>query len=391
MSRYHSYLSSAIQILNLYKREKPFASFLKKYFAANKKFGSKDRKQISHLCYCYFRLGKSLPDTPVEERILVGLFLCSTEPNEILAQLKPEWNEKIHFTTDKKILIIKYPLLIKDIFPWKDELSEQIEYEKFCESFLVQPNLFIRLRPGNEQIASQKLQRAGINFKIISNTCLALANSSKIENIIELDKEVVVQDYSSQQTGEIFKSLNLQTSNFKLPVWDCCAGSGGKSLLLYDINQNIYLTVSDRRKSIIANLEKRFAKAGITNYKSFIIDLTTSILQLQASNFELILCDVPCTGSGTWSRTPEQLFFFDKSKIEEYASMQKKIVSNIIAYLQPGGYLLYITCSVFKKENEEMVTYIKQEFNLELVKMELLKGYDKKADTMFAALMKKSL
>jgi len=369
----------------------PFASFLKKYFAANKKFGSKDRKQISHLCYCYFRLGKSLPDTSVEERILVGLFLCSTESNEILEQLKPEWNEKIHLTTDKKLLIIKYPLLIKDIFPWKDELSEEIEYEKFCESFLVQPDLFIRLRPGNEQIASQKLQRAGINFKVISDICLALANSSKIENTIEFDKEVVVQDYSSQQTGEIFRSLKLQTSNFKLSVWDCCAGSGGKSLLLYDINQNIDLTVSDRRESIIANLKKRFAKAGITNYKSFIADLTASNPELQISNFDLILCDVPCTGSGTWSRTPEQLYYFDKSKIEEYASVQEKIVSNIIPYLQPGGYLLYITCSVFKKENEDVVDYIKQQFNLDLVKMELLKGYDKKADTMFVTLMKKIL
>jgi 16S rRNA (cytosine967-C5)-methyltransferase len=391
MSRYHSYLSSAIQILNLYKREKPFASFLKKYFAANKKFGSKDRKQISHLCYCYFRLGKSLPDTPVEERILVGLFLCSTEPNEILEQLKHKWNEKIYLTTDKKLLIIKYSLLIKDIFPWKDELSEEIEYEKFCESFLVQPNLFIRLRPGNEQIARQKLQHAEINFNAISNTCLALANSSKIENIIELDKEVVVQDYSSQQTGEIFKNLKLQKSNFKLSVWDCCAGSGGKSLLIYDINPNIDLTVSDRRESIIANLEKRFAKAGITNYESFIADLTTSNPELQTSNFELILCDVPCTGSGTWSRTPEQLYYFDKSKIEEYASVQKKIVLNIIPYLQPGGYLLYITCSVFERENEDAVDYIKQQFNLDLVKMELLRGYDKKADTMFVALMKKIL
>jgi 16S rRNA (cytosine967-C5)-methyltransferase len=57
--------------------------------------------------------------------------------------------------------------------------------------------------------------------------------------------------------------------------------------------------------------------------------------------------------------------------------------------LKPGGSLLYITCSVFKKENEEMVEYINEKFHLQLVKMELLRGYELKADTMFAALLKK--
>jgi 16S rRNA (cytosine967-C5)-methyltransferase len=109
------------------------------------------------------------------------------------------------------------------------------------------------------------------------------------------------------------------------------------------------------------------------------------------SQYSIIIADVPCTGSGTWSRTPEQLYYFDENKIEEYAALQKKILSNVIPHLDPGGYLLYITCSVFKKENEGAVNYIKQEFNLELVKMELIKGYEEKADSMFAALLRKSL
>ena len=68
MSRYHSYINSAKQILELYKGDEPFASFLKKYFGANKKFGSKDRKQVSHLCYCFFRLGKTAMALQIEER-----------------------------------------------------------------------------------------------------------------------------------------------------------------------------------------------------------------------------------------------------------------------------------------------------------------------------------
>jgi len=52
--------------------------------------------------------------------------------------------------------------------------------------------------------------------------------------------------------------------------------------------------------------------------------------------------------------------------------------------------LVYITCCVFKNENEEEVNYISQEFNPELAKMQMVKCYDKKADTMFAALFRKS-
>ncbi len=55
-------------------------------------------------------------------------------------------------------------------------------------------------------------------------------------------------------------------------------------------------------------------------------------------------------------------------------------------HLKPGGKLLYITCSVFRKENEEIVKYTEEKFNLKLQKMELLKGYQIQSDTMFAAL-----
>ena len=128
-----------------------------------------------------------------------------------LLHLKPEWNEKCKLPLNEKLLIINSSLLIPEIFPWKDELSEGIDHEKFCRSFLIQPDLFLRLRPGKEKIVIQKLKQAGIDFKMITDTCLALPNASKIDEIIELDKEAVIQDQNSQRTGEFIKSeiLNL--------------------------------------------------------------------------------------------------------------------------------------------------------------------------------------
>lgn len=328
----------------------------------------------------------------VEDKILLGLFLCSSGANEVIAALKPDFNDKIELTLKEKLLMINSGFLINEIFPWQKELSIGIEHEKFCESFLIQPDLFLRLRPGKANIVKNKLRAAGIDFNEISRSAISLANASKLDDIIDLDNEAVVQDYSSQLTGECIKN---EFSNFdsKISVWDCCAASGGKSIMAYDINPDIQLTVSDIRESILANLEKRFLNAGIKNYNSLLINLALKDIQHQIlkSQQEIIIADVPCTGSGTWSRTPEQLHYFKEEKILEYATLQKRILSNIVPYLLPGGSLIYITCSVFKKENEEVAEYVSTNFSLRVIKQQIIMGYEKKADSMFVAILKKDL
>ena len=335
-------------------------------------------------------------NTSVEEKILTGLFLCSDKSNEILAALKPDWNEKCELPLNEKLLIINFSFLISEIFPWKDELSGGIDHENFCRSFLIQPDLFLRLRRGKENIiVIQKLKEAGIDFKMIADTCLALPNASKIDEIIKLDEEAVIQDQNSQKTGELIKSEILNripiAIGTEISVWDCCAGSGGKSIMAFDIDPKIKLTVSDTRESILANLRKRFASTGIKDYKSLIIDLSQNKSEIKNLKSEIIIADVPCSGSGTWSRTPEQLYFFREKKIEEYSKLQKRIVANAITQLQPGGSFVYITCSVFKKENEDIAMHIKENFNLQFKQIEVLKGYDKKADSMFIAVFEKPL
>jgi len=229
------------------------------------------------------------------------------------------------------------------------------------------------------------LQNADLKFQVVDYSSLALLNATKLEDILDIDKEVVIQDLNSQRTGRFLASLR----NDKPKVWDCCAASGGKSIMAYDLDPKIELTVSDVRESILTNLKKRFQRAGIKNYKSFVADLAKEGFQIRDTGYEMIICDAPCSGSGTWSRTPEQLYFFDEDKIERYSALQKKIVSNVIPQLQNGGSFVYITCSVFRKENEEIVEFIKKNFDLQLKQMEVLKGYDKKADSMFVAVFER--
>jgi 16S rRNA (cytosine967-C5)-methyltransferase len=396
--RYQSYLNTTKKIIDSYKGEEPLANYLKKFFAADKKYGSKDRKYVSALCYAYFRLGKAAATGTDEENILTGLFLSETIYNEVIHFFKPEWDEWIGKSLEEKIALVNFD--VKKIFPFNTALTAAVSHQKFCESFLMQPKLFLRIRPNKKNIVVQKLQKAKIPLALIDDDCIALSNATKLDNIIETDKEAVIQDYNSQQVFNFLKTFKLGKN--AITAWDCCAASGGKSILLYDVlKRNIELTVSDIRLSILLNLHQRFFKAGIKSYDYFLGDLavpdfkfpaltskgTQGVLPLY--NYQLIVCDAPCTGSGTWSRTPENLAYFKTESIEEYAKRQKQIVANIIPYLQQDGLLVYITCSVFKQENEEVANFIKEKFHLQILHMELLKGYDKKADSMFVAVLKK--
>lgn len=381
-----SYLNTAAQILQDYSGEQPFASFLKKYFGLHKKHGSRDRKQIAHLCYCYFRLGKAIRDRPVEERILLGLFFCSTQPNEVLEKLRPEWNESTGLDDAEKQRAAGVEFLFDEMMPWAGRMSDTLDTASYCRSFFIQPDLFIRLRPGKEQNVIGKLEKAGLSFRSVSATCLALPINTRIGEVLALDAEVVVQDHNSQRVGEFFPVMSPDAS-----AWDCCAASGGKSIMLHDRYPQVDLWVSDIRESIIANLRKRFREAGITRYKSFVADLSRSGVSQRMPPTDLVIADLPCTGSGTWGRTPEQLFYFEERKIGEYADLQKKIIAQALAFLKPGGHLLYITCSVFSQENEDVVAFMRERFPLNLIRQELLQGYRIKADTLFAALLQKPL
>lgn len=387
MSRFYTYLNTAVKVVHQYKGEVPLHLWLKDFFRQRKQMGSKDRKLVSDLVYGYYRTGHALPAYPAEEKLLAGQFFCHHTPQEILQYLKPLWNEAIGLPLEEKqaLLQVQQPdFSPNNIFPWKEELSAGVDPLLFNQSFLQQPHLFIRIRPGHEQPVAEKLKAAGVSYHYCSPSCISVPNTTKIDQLLELDREAVIQDYNSQQTGQYFFNPALGGAP---QVWDCCAASGGKSLMAYDLNPHIQLTVSDIRTSILHNLRQRFERAGIPSFQSLLTDLSLTHARLPTTDADLIIADVPCSGSGTWSRTPEQLLFFDPEKNLTYQELQKKIVTTAVKKLKKGGRLVYITCSVFKKENEEMVQFIEAELGLKIESAALLKGFGMRADTMFVGVL----
>jgi 16S rRNA (cytosine967-C5)-methyltransferase len=327
---------------------------------------------------------------------MAGLFLCNQESDELLRAMKPLWDEKVSLPISEKASFLSQDpeyasMQLTDIFPWTEELSGGIEHNEFAMSHLKQPDLFVRIRPGYTEVVMHKLQMQNTSYEFISPHTIRLPNGYNVDELFEVDREVVVQDLNSQKVGEFLHEATDQF-NQRISFWDCCAASGGKSIMAKDVLGEIDLTVSDVRESILINLKKRFAIAGVVNYKSFVADLSTGAPRgkgrhlVENASYDFILADLPCTGSGTWGRTPEQLYFFEQSSIDTYSGLQKRICTNIIPYLKNSGKLLYVTCSVFKKENEDIVQFITNQFSLKLEKEQILKGYAKKADTMYAAL-----
>ena len=381
MTRWESYIVSAKKVLDSYNGSVPLHHFLKDFFKSNPKMGSRDRRWISQLVYHYFRLGHwSKEALSVEERILAGTFLCEQEPNEVLELLKPEWNEQVKLPLAEKMEIVQPAMKAKAIFPFQHLLSPTLNKDAFVQSFLSQPRLFIRVRYQQMQAVEKLLRDKEIAYEVCGPNCLALPNGTKVETIITDKGWYVVQDASSQQTGNLFDAhTNGQW-------WDACAASGGKSILLRDKHPNIQLTVSDVRKSILENLQQRFADAGIRQYKSHVLDLSNPIVSppFKPQTFDGIIVDAPCSGSGTWARSPENLFYFKEEQLDKYGMLQRNITTNVIPYLKRGGQLIYITCSVFEAENEAIIRWLEANTSLRAQEGGLIQGFEKGADSMFA-------
>jgi 16S rRNA (cytosine967-C5)-methyltransferase len=371
------------QLFKSYDGLMPLHRFLFGYFKRNKQMGSSDRRWATRYIYSFFRLGKALPDADQILRLAIADFLCNPTLSLIVEDLLPDLKERISYSVKEKIALIaeRYPeFRLADVFGFKDLLSDGIALSDFYASYFTQPDLFLRIKAGHIEQFGEMLKQHDVDFARLTDTTLALPNGTKLERLMPNQKHYQVQDLSSQRTGAYFEPAAWDY------WWDCCAASGGKSLLLHDLEPKVQLLVSDVREESLNNLDERFQEAGLKKYQKKVLDLLqNNDPDLHHYEFDGIILDAPCSGSGTWGRTPEMLYYFDDHKIAYFSKLQKAIAGNIVKYLKSGKPLIYITCSVFRSENEEVIAWIEENLPLKLERSEVIKGYNDKADTMFAA------
>lgn len=369
-----AYFQVATHLFEQYELQLPLHLFLKDYFRSNKKYGSRDRKFIAELLYGIYRLGKQNAHISLKDRMIYGAFLGNRLPIIFFEKTIPLLADLYNASFEHKLTFLKEKKEVDFSIPF--ELSSgfsEIEYVQY----LFQPSkVFIRVRKNHDEII-KTLKAHKIEFEIINPNCFSFDANVKLNEIIIDHSDYVIQDYASQQTGEWFQPTKNQY------WWDCCAASGGKSLLVLDKHKPIDLMVSDIRESIIKNLHQRFQQYGFASkYVSLVADISDQNLKIN-KKFDVIVCDAPCGGSGTWSRSPEQYYFFPKEKLYSFHEKQTAILSNIIRFLKPNGKIFYITCSVFKYENEEVIKDVLQTNELEIVQQKLIQGSGVGGDNLY--------
>jgi 16S rRNA (cytosine967-C5)-methyltransferase len=385
MQYIHKHIDS---LLSTYKGEMPLANFLKFYFKKHPILGSRDRKILSEMAYCYYRSAKGLSplSLSLSEKINSALLLSESNLPQV-KQFLPEQIQSLYgksFEESSKALQeqeIKFDfdrLCSKEIV-----FSEGINKADWLRSMLSRPKLFLKVVPQYYNEVLQLLKEALLVFETFDECGIALPNGTSVEKILS-PKMYRIQDASSQQTAKFFQVKNNES------CWDCCSGAGGKSLLVKDIAPRSLLSVSDVRKSILENLAERFRLYGYPIPERLLLsvaDAQQTLSILTNRRFDHIIADVPCSGSGTWARTPEQLYYFDAATLCSFSKRQKEIAHNALRYLRPnGGTFTYITCSVFAEENEAVVTDILEKNSaLKLVQQKLINGLASAADSMYVA------
>lgn len=131
-------------------------------------------------------------------------------------------------------------------------------------------------------------------------------------------------------------------------VLDYCAGAGGKTLALAARLDCRWFAhdVADQR---LARLPERAARAGAQ------VQLLDARGVAGAAPYDLVLCDVPCSGSGTWRRNPEAKWALSPERLGHLAGLQRDILIEAAAHVAPAGCLVYATCSVLREENQCVV------------------------------------
>ncbi|MCF2903874.1 RsmB/NOP family class I SAM-dependent RNA methyltransferase [Octadecabacter sp. CECT 8868] len=232
------------------------------------------------------------------------------------------------------------------LLPLFDE-ALKAEADPVLERLQARAGVFLRVNVamGDAKEAIASLADDGIVCECVNdiNTALQVvenerrvALSTAYENgLIEL------QDTSSQvaiSELEITKGLR---------VLDYCAGGGGKALAMAALGAEV--SAYDIDQARMQDITPRAKRAGV------MIEVLSSEDLKNAAPFDLVLCDAPCSGSGTWRRTPAAKWDLTAERLAELNDMQDDVLQSAAPLVAQGGTLAYATCSVFECENSERV------------------------------------
>ena len=138
-------------------------------------------------------------------------------------------------------------------------------------------------------------------------------------------------------------------------ILDYCAGGGGKSLAIA-ARTGATLFAHDINHGRMSEIEPRANRGGHDISVIAPDDINT------AGVFDTLICDIPCSGSGAWRRSPDGKWRLTSDELLVFVNLQRKILEKAIEHLAPGGTLAMVTCSIFASENQEQKEWLLSTF-----------------------------
>ncbi len=388
MSRLFRRMEQVQELLEGWTDRQPFPLYFKQCSRRHREWGSRDRKEILDLAYTLFRCGHCLPaDLDIPRKLSLAIFLFSPDlrnwPEELLEnnRLPGELFPRNTSVTGRLKQLKEWQPGITTVYPAPSRISEALDTERLTNQLAQESALFFRVRKTFTGKVETLLHDAGVTYSR-EGSCIRLPLGTDLSRILgkEMDQYGTVQDAASQ---EVVRGLEWTGKR----VWDTCSASGGKALQLMEEYPGIRLTCSDIRPSILKNLELRFKESRLPLPEIQVVDLDKPGA-FPPNSFDALLCDVPCSGSGTFRRNPDAMYRFSEKELADYSALQRAIVSNALPALREGGELLYATCSVYRDENEEQVAYLEAR-GMQLIASSYLDKSEEGGDILFRALFKK--
>ena len=190
-----------------------------------------------------------------------------------------------------------------------------------------------------------------------------------------------VQEAASMFLDHVLRQLYHPTLNTQHPLFflDMCAAPGGKStILLSHLPEGGTLVSNEpnpKRASILSENLQKWLLQGINSLSSLLVPRSSTFVtnnyprdfRRAKLNFDLILCDVPCSGEGMFRKDPDSIGEWSAENVEKCWRLQREIVADAWACLRDGGCLIYSTCTLNIKENEENVRWMMEELEAEPV------------------------
>lgn len=249
------------------------------------------------------------------------------------------------------------------------------------ESFLKRSRTTVRCNFTNaskeEILQSLNKQGAVVSESGILDGVLYLEQYDYLEGLEAFRKGYIqVQDLSSAFVGEI---ADPKLGDYCI---DVCGAPGGKSLHIADkLNGTGMVEVRDLSLQKINMIQENIERCGFTNIRAKVWDaLVTDPDSVEKA--DIVIADLPCSGLGIIGRKPDIKYRMTPENLKELSSLQREILTVAQAYVKPGGRLVFSTCTIDRKENEENVSWFLEHFSFDLVNLNGKLGDKLNTETM---------